>query len=122
MKKIFVVVLMLVSSLVYGQDLGSLAQAQNKIKSLELMSDQELLSYWTQAQEQGYSLPQLKTLARAQGASESDLAKFEQRIKGLKTAKADPGSLVDKTANDLSSIFGISSLSKEEKKKKKKSI
>ena len=119
MKKIFLVVLMLVSSLVYSQDLGSLAQAQNKIKSLELMSDQELLSYWTQAQEQGYSLSQLKTLARAQGASESDLAKFEQRIKGLKTDKVDPGSLVDKTANDLSSIFGISSLSEEEEEEEK---
>ncbi len=104
---------MLVSSLVYSQDLGSLAQAQNKIKSLELMSDQELLSYWTQAQEQGYSLSQLKTLARAQGASESDLTKFEQRIKGLKTANEDTGSLVNKTANDLSSIFGISSSSEE---------
>ena len=34
MKKIFLVVLILVSSLVYSQDLGSLSQAQNKIKSL----------------------------------------------------------------------------------------
>ena len=60
------------------------ASNKNPAKELNKMSDQELLSYWTQAQAQGYTLNQLKTLARAQGATESDISQFEKRIKGLK--------------------------------------
>ena len=81
MKKLLLFVLILTSSLSFGQDLQSLKKAQNQVKSIDLLSDQELLSYWSSAQEQGYTLNQLKTLARAQGASESDLAKFEIRRK-----------------------------------------
>ena len=71
MKKLLLFVFILTSSLSFGQDLQALKKAQNQIKSLDLLSDQELLSYWSNAQEQGYTLSQLKTLARAQGASES---------------------------------------------------
>ena len=72
--------LLLISSTLVGQNVSSLTQKaiqNNPVQELEKMSNQELLSYWEQAQEQGYTLNQLKTLARAQGASESDLAKFE---------------------------------------------
>jgi|GEM_PF-1067477 len=110
MKKLLLFVFILTSSLSFGQDLQALKKAQNQIKSLDLLSDQELLSYWSNAQEQGYTLSQLKTLARAQGASESDLAKFEKRIKKLNTLDKSTKSEneISKVENDLTSIFGIS--------------
>ena len=110
MKKLLLFVLILTSSLSFGQDLQSLKKAQNQVKSLDLLSDQELLSYWSSAQEQGYTLNQLKTLARAQGASESDLAKFEKRIKKLTAVdnSNSPENEISKTESDLTSIFGIS--------------
>ena len=69
-----------------GQDINDAINSvsdKSPAKELGKMSDQELLSYWTQAQAQGYTLNQLKTLARAQGATESDISQFEKRIKGL---------------------------------------
>jgi len=110
MKKLLLFVFILTSSLSFGQDLQALKKAQNQIKSLDLLSDQELLSYWSNAQEQGYTLSQLKTLARAQGASESDLAKFEKRIKKLNTLDKSTKSEneISKVENDLTSIFGVS--------------
>ncbi len=122
MKKLLLFVLILTSSLSFGQDLQSLKKAQNQVKSIDLLSDQELLSYWSSAQKQGYTLNQLKTLARAQGASESDLAKFEKRIKKLTAVdnSNSPENEISKTESDLTSIFGISKTT--EKKKKKKNI
>ena len=69
-----------------SQNQNSLIQKmakENPAQRLENMNDAELLSYWDQAKAQGYSLDQLKTLARAQGASSSDIAQFEKRIKNL---------------------------------------
>ena len=91
-----------------SQDVSSLLQKNSEkssVQELEKMSDEELLAYWKQAQEQGYTLSQLKTLARAQGASESDLEKFEKRIKSLSVSRKsdDPITIED----SLSSIFGI---------------
>ena len=118
MKKLLLFVLILTSSLSFGQDLQSLKKAQNQVKSLDLLSDQELLSYWSSAQEQGYTLNQLKTLARAQGASESDLARFEKRIKKLTAVDNanSPENEISKTESDLTSIFGISKTTEEEEK------
>ena len=115
MKKTLYIFLLLISSTLVSQDVSSLmekAAQNNPVQELEKMSDQELLSYWEQAQEQGYTLNQLKTLARAQGASESDLAKFEKRIKDLSgsTKSADPVTIED----SLSSIFGITKDSEDE--------
>lgn len=79
---------------------------ENPVQKLQNMSDAELLSYWNQAKEQGYSLNQLKTLARAQGANSSDIAQFEKRIKNLEKPKktTEPALIED----SLTSIFGIS--------------
>jgi DNA-binding transcriptional MerR regulator len=74
------------------------------------MSDDELLAYWNKAQAEGYSLNQIKTLARAQGASESDISKFEKRIKSLKDKDKEPE--VSSTEETLSSIFGINATDK----------
>ena len=93
-----------------GQDFkGALnsSSTNNPAKELSKMSDKELLSYWTQAKEQGYTLNQLKTLARAQGATESDISQFEKRIKGLKAFSEQDEDSRKKVENDLTSIFGI---------------
>ena len=121
MKKLLLFVLILTSSLSFGQDLQSLKKAQNQVKSIDLLSDQELLSYWSSAQKQGYTLNQLKTLARAQGASESDLAKFEKRIKKLTALdnSNSPENEISKTESDLTSIFGISKTTEEEEEEEK---
>ena len=79
---------------------------ENPVQKLQNMSDAELLSYWNQAKAQGYSLNQLKTLARAQGANSSDIAQFEKRIKNLEEPKETTESAL--VEDNLTSIFGIS--------------
>ena len=55
-----------------------------------------------------FQVDQIKTLARAQGASESDLMEFEKRIKEIEeTNLQDKDDDLLKTKNELSSIFGI---------------
>ena len=113
MKKILLIVSLLITNSFYGQDVTTLinkAAKENTISSLEQMSDDELLAYWEKAQAEGYSLNQLKTLARAQGASESDISKFEKRIKSLKDKDKEP--IVSSTEETLSSIFGINATDK----------
>lgn len=113
MKKILLIVSLLITNSFYGQDVTTLinkAANENTVSSLEQMSDNELLAYWNKAQAEGYSLNQLKTLARAQGASESDISKFEKRIKSLKDKDKKPE--VSGTEETLSSIFGINATDK----------
>ena len=113
MKKILLIVSLLITNSFYGQDVTTLinkAANENTVSSLEQMSDDELLAYWNNAKEEGYSLNQLKTLARAQGVSESDISKFEKRIKSLKDIDKEPE--VSSTEETLSSIFGINATDK----------
>ena len=110
MKKFISFLLVMITITMSGQDIQSAinsASAKNSAKELSKMSDKELLSYWTQAQQQGYTLNQLKTLARAQGATESDISQFEKRIKGLKAFSEEKEDSRKKVENDLTSIFGI---------------
>jgi len=113
MKKILLIVSLLITNSFYGQYVTPLinkAADENTVSSLEQMSDDDLLAYWNKAQAEGYSLNQLKTLARAQGASESDISKFEKRIKLLKDNDKEPE--VSSTEETLSSIFGINATDK----------
>ena len=75
-------VFLLMPLIIFSQDIKQLEKVN--VKSLELMSDDELKNYWNQSQEKGYTLDQIKTLARAQGVSESDLSKFEKRVMGVR--------------------------------------
>jgi hypothetical protein len=87
MKKIFLIISLLITNSFYSQDVTTLiskATNEDAVNSLEQMNDAELLAYWDKAKKEGYSLNQIKTLARAQGASERDISKFEKRIKSLK--------------------------------------
>ncbi len=86
-KKILLIIL-LVPIMILGQDINQLKNTMG-IKSLELMSNEELEGYWSEAQEKGYNLDQIKTIARAQGASESEILELEKRIKDLKLSSSD---------------------------------
>ena len=99
--------LLLIPTILFSQDVSDLKQDMN-MKTLREMSDKEIKSYWMQAQERGYTLNQIKTLARAQGASESDLIEFERRVIkiGEIDLKEEDDDLV-KTQNELTSIFGL---------------
>ena len=74
MKKLLLTI-MLIPYILFSQDINDL---QNK--KLNDLNDSELLSYWTEAQKNGYDLDQIKILARAQGVSELEISDFEKRI------------------------------------------
>ncbi|MAR25825.1 MAG: hypothetical protein CMC50_00115 [Flavobacteriaceae bacterium] len=103
--KKLVVLFILLPSLIISQDINDL----KNIKSLDQMSDKDLIEYWDQAQKRGYSLDQIKTLARAQGASESDIIKFENKIKKIKPNDKEKTDIDDlnEIQDEISSIFGL---------------
>ena len=102
--KKLLILLILLPSIIFSQEINDL----KNIKSLDQMSDKDLIEYWDQAQKRGYNLNQIKILARAQGASESDILEFERRVKkiGETDLKEEDDDLV-KTQNELTSIFGL---------------
>ena len=107
MKKLFLLIL-IIPSILFCQDLRDLQS-----KELNDLNDTELLDYWNQAQKNGYTINQIKTLARAQGISESELANFERRINELNITEKE---LEDEEAFDssmLTSIFGEKNLGNE---------
>ena len=99
--------LLLMPVILFSQDISD-SKKEVSVKALREMSDKEVNDYWIQAQERGYSLDQIKILARAQGASESDLIEFENRIRKIRetSLKGEDDDLT-KTQNELSSIFGL---------------
>ncbi len=104
-------VFLLIPLMVFSQEIKDLEGAVN-IKSLEFMSDDELRSYWTQAQEKGYTLGQIKTLARAQGVSESDLLKFEKRVKSFSGDGVKKDDVLLEVQDEISSLFGLETTEK----------
>ena len=73
--KNIILLIVLLPTLFFGQNIDQL-----KGKKLNNLSDTELISFWKQAQENGYSIDQIKILARAQGISEIEINQFEERI------------------------------------------
>ena len=106
-KHIILFFFLLMSTITFSQDISDV-EKEFSVKALSEMSDKEINDYWIQAQERGYNLDQIKTLARAQGVSESDLAEFEGRIKKIgKPVSKDEDDNLLKTQNELTSIFGL---------------
>ena len=99
-------IFLIIPFMVFSQDIKELEGIVN-VKSLELMSDDELKIYWDQAQEKGYTLSQIKTLARAQGVSESELLKFEKRVMSLSENKINKDDALLQAKDDISSLFGL---------------
>ena len=100
MKKLLLIIV-LIPTILFSQDISDL---QNK--KLNDLNDSELLSYWTDAQKNGYDLDQIKILARAQGVSETEIQEFENRIKDITSDMKliDEDEVFDEKR--LTSIFG----------------
>jgi len=106
MKKIIFIIILL-PALFFGQNID-----QFKGKKLNDLSDTELISYWKQAQENGYSIDQIKILARAQGVSEAEITQFEQRISKI-TDNNNESEITEFDSSSLTSIFGKNTIEEE---------
>ena len=100
MKKILVLIILL-PTLFFGQNIDQL-----KGKKLNDLSDTELIRYWKQAQENGYSIDQIKILARAQGVSETEINQFEERIYKIRKDTNNESEITEFDSSLLTSIFG----------------
>ena len=100
MKKL-TLILILLPTLFFGQNTDPI-----KEKKLKDLSDTELINYWQQAQENGYSIDQIKILARAQGISESEIIEFENRINEISANMSSDENNEKLNSSNLTSIFG----------------
>ena len=72
---ILLFVFLLMPTIIFGQDIN--------IQSLKSMNNEDFKTYLNQAQEKGYSLDQIKIIARAQGFSDFEIAELERRVADL---------------------------------------
>ena len=107
MKKIILIIILL-PTLFFGQNIDQL-----KGKKLNDLSDTELISYWKEAQENGYSIDQIKILARAQGISEAEITEFEQRISKITNNTNNESEITEFDSSALTSIFGKNTVGEE---------
>ncbi len=75
-RKIFFILILFIHCNIYSQDFLN-------ITKLKTLSDQDVLSYWSEAESNGYTFDQIKTIATAQGVSNSDIIDFEERLNKL---------------------------------------
>lgn len=67
---------------------------------LTQLTDSELLEYWDQLHAQGYTIDQVKAIARARGISSQQIAALEERLRLLEGKSGSD--IYDTTANPLS--------------------
>jgi len=104
-KNILLFFFLLMPTIIFGQDIN--------IQSLKSMNDKDLKTYLNQAQEEGYSLDQIKTIAKAQGLSDFEIAEFERRATelGLNELTSD---LSTEAEGVSTSMFGLTENSEPE--------
>jgi protein involved in polysaccharide export with SLBB domain len=85
--------------------IATVAISAQDLSQFDKLSDEQLKGYLKQYEQQGLSESELIMMAKARGASEADIAKFRQRIEGLKGAKSPKGQGVGVAAQ--TSFFGI---------------
>ena len=90
-KSILLLLLLLMSTMIFAQDIN--------IQSLKSMNDEDFKTYLNQAQEKGYSLDQIKIIAKAQGVSDFEIAELERRVADLS---------LNELTNDASETEGVS--------------
>ncbi len=86
--------------------INTTAQNIPSLNDINTISDSELKEYWERAKGEGYSLDQLKTLARVQGVSESEILIFEKRVQDIENSQIQDSDTT-KIDNTIRSIFGI---------------
>ena len=79
--KKLLIILILIPSIIFSQDIN--------IQSLKSMSDVDLKTYLAEAQKKGYSLDQIKIIAKAQGVSDLEISELERRIMGLEASSTN---------------------------------
>ena len=78
------------------------------------LNDTELISYWNQAQENGYSIDQIKILARAQGVSEAEkLLNLKKEFLKLQITLIMKSEITEFDSSSLTSIFGKNTIEEE---------
>ena len=97
--------LLLIPSIIFGQNIN--------IQSLKSMNNEDLKTYLNQAQKQGYSLDQIKTMAKAQGISDFEIAEFERRATELGLNKMTNDMLTEEEGFNTS-MFGLTEFSEAE--------
>ena len=107
--KIFFILIFFTPLIIYSQDFLNIT----KLKSL---NDQEVLNYWSEAESNGYTIDQIKTIATAQGISNNDIVDFEERLNkllSLQTAdlmidsEESVSSIITQSELELSSETGL---------------
>ena len=103
-KNILLFFFLLMPTIIFGQDIN--------IQSLKSMNNEDLKTYLNQAQEEGYSLDQIKIIAKAQGLSDFEIAELERRVEdlGLKELTND----TFETEGITTSVFGLTKNSEPE--------
>ena len=74
-KNILLFFLLLLPAIIIGQDIN--------IQSLKSMNNEDFKTYLNQVQEEGYSLDQIKIIAKAQGLSDFEIAEHERSVADL---------------------------------------
>ncbi len=103
-KNILLFFFLLIPTIIFGQDIN--------IQSLKSMNDEDLKTYLNQAQQKGYSLDQIKIIAKAQGVSDFEIAELERRVEdfGLNGVTND----TFETKGVSTSMFGLTENSEPE--------
>ena len=95
--KFYFILIVLVCSFV-----SNIAYAQSIPQDFGSLSDEQLSQYWEQAQSQGYTLDQLKTVAQLKGVSPTQIAELESRITSLNNGA------VDLQGQQINNLLGVS--------------
>ena len=103
-KNILLFFFLLMPTIIFGQDIN--------IQSLKSMNNEDLKTYLNQAQEEGYSLDQIKIIAKAQGLSDFEIAELERRVADLGLNELTNDAFETKGVN--SSMFGLTETSEPE--------
>jgi len=104
-KRIILFFFLLMSTIIFSQDIN--------VQSLKSMNNEDLKTYLNQAQEKGYSLDQIKTIAKTQGLSDFEIAEFERRATELGLNELTNDKLTEKEGVSTS-MFGLTEVSSPE--------
>ena len=107
-KGIILFFFLLMSTIIFSQDIN--------VQSLKSMSNEDLKTYLNQAQEKGYSVDQIKTIAKMQGLSDFEIAEFERRARKLELNELTSDVLTE-TEGVSTSMFGLTENSEPEEGK-----
>ena len=112
LNRLFGLCFFLLSSAVFAQDVSSTDLSKIRVDEL---SDAQISMYWQRAQDEGYTLGQLETIAKAQGMPSSEISKLRSRINNLGVKKAPKEDILNDTVVSSELLdFGLSPVEKPE--------